>query len=43
MVRQRNYVAKNLRTFNKSKVEPNKKKKSKSGYSKYPKTLMENY
>lgn len=37
MVGQRNYVAKNLRTFNKAKIEPNKKKKMKNGYIKFNK------
>ena len=35
MVGRRNYVAKHLRTFNKSKVETNKKKRMKNGYIKH--------
>lgn len=36
---RRNYVAKHLRTYNKSKVEPNKKKRMKNGYSKFNKSV----
>ena len=34
-MKQRNYVAKYLRKFNKPKVESNKKRKIKNGYTKY--------
>lgn len=34
-MKQRNYVAKHLRQFNKPKIELNKKKRSKNGYRKY--------
>jgi len=36
-MKQRNYVAKNLRTFNKPKVEADKRKKAKNGYIKHKK------
>lgn len=37
MGRQRNYVAKHTRTFNKPKVEPNKKRRDRNGYAKFTK------